>query len=92
MKSILEEFWYGNIDPQVDATRDNKEVKNLLALMDYFQVFELTAKEGCQEIFHFQELPEWQETLISFTDEAVTEKVYIINDGEHETMLLAEDY
>ena len=33
MKSILEEFWYGNIDPQVDATRDNKEVKNLLALM-----------------------------------------------------------
>ena len=33
MKSILEEFWYGNIDPQVDATSDNKEVKNLLALM-----------------------------------------------------------
>ena len=33
MKSILEELWYGNIDPQVDATRDNKEVKNLLALM-----------------------------------------------------------
>lgn len=22
---------------------------------DYFQVFELTAKEGCQEIFHYQE-------------------------------------
>ena len=33
MKSIFEELWYGNIDPQVDATRDNKEVKNLLALM-----------------------------------------------------------
>ena len=33
MKSLLEELWYGNIDPQVDATRDNKEVKNLLALM-----------------------------------------------------------
>jgi hypothetical protein len=59
---------------------------------DYFHVFELTAKEGCQEIFHYQEQPEWQETLISFTDEAVTEKVYIINDGDHETMLLAEDY
>ena len=59
---------------------------------DYFQVFELTAKEGCQEIFHYQEQPPWQETLISFTDEAVTEKVYIIDDGDHETMLLAEDY
>ena len=33
MKSILEEIWYCNIDPQMDATRDNKEVKNLLALM-----------------------------------------------------------
>ncbi len=33
MKSILEEFWYGNIDPQMDATRDNKEAGNLLALM-----------------------------------------------------------
>ena len=33
MKSILEELWYVNIDPQVDSTRDNKEVKNLLALM-----------------------------------------------------------
>jgi len=32
MKSIFEEIWYGNIDPQLDATRDNKEVKNLLSL------------------------------------------------------------
>ena len=32
MKSILEEFWYGNIDHQMDATRDNKEVGNLLSL------------------------------------------------------------
>ncbi len=32
MKSILEEIWYCNIDPQLDATSDNKEVKNLLSL------------------------------------------------------------
>ena len=32
MKSILEELWYCNIDPQIDATRDNNEVKNLLSL------------------------------------------------------------
>lgn len=31
MKSILDELWCGNIDPQVDATRDIKEVKNLLS-------------------------------------------------------------
>ena len=33
MKSILEELWYGNINPQLDATRDDPEIKNLLALM-----------------------------------------------------------
>lgn len=32
MKSILEEIWYCNIDPQMDATRDNKEAGNLLSL------------------------------------------------------------
>ena len=30
---------------------DNTEAEE----RDYFHVFELTAKEGCQEIFHYQE-------------------------------------
>ena len=36
MKSILEELWYGNIDPQVDATRDNatRDLPNLLVCVD----------------------------------------------------------
>lgn len=33
MKSILEELWYGNINPQLDATGDDPEIKNLLELM-----------------------------------------------------------
>lgn len=59
---------------------------------DYFHVFELTERNGLQMIRHFQEEPEWEETAAHHTDSAVTEKVYIIQDDDVVTMLLAEDY
>lgn len=59
---------------------------------DYFHVFELTERNGLQIIRHFQEEPEWEETAAQHTDSAVTEKVYIIQDDDVVTMLLAEDY
>lgn len=33
MPSVIEELWYGNIDPQVQRVEGNKEIKNLLNLM-----------------------------------------------------------
>ena len=33
MKNILEEFWYGNIDPMEQSTEKNQAVKGLLKLM-----------------------------------------------------------
>ena len=33
MKNILEEFWYGNIDPMEQSTGQSKEIKELLKLM-----------------------------------------------------------
>ena len=33
MKNILEEFWYGNIDPMEQSTGNNHAVKELLKLM-----------------------------------------------------------
>lgn len=33
MKNILEEFWYGNIDPMEQSTGKNHAVKELLKLM-----------------------------------------------------------
>ena len=33
MKNILEEFWYGNIDPMEQSTEKNHTVKDLLKLM-----------------------------------------------------------
>ena len=33
MAGVIEELWYGNIDPQVQRVEGNKEIKNLLNLM-----------------------------------------------------------
>ena len=60
---------------------------------DYFQVFELENLNGIQRITHFSEQPEYRmEYLIPTIANPVTAKVYVIDDGDHSTMLLAEEY
>ena len=59
---------------------------------DYFQVFKLEVIDGRQYIRHFSEQPEYsKEYLIDFNN-PVNQKVYVIDDGDHSTMLLAEEY
>ncbi len=60
---------------------------------DYLQVFRLTEQNGLQVIHHTSEQPEYEMTyILSTVTKAITAKVYIIDDGEHCTMLLAEEY
>ena len=60
---------------------------------DYLQVFRLTEQNGLQVIHHTSEQPEYEMTYILPTlTKAVTAKVYLIDDGDHCTMLLAEEY
>ncbi len=60
---------------------------------DYFQVFRLFSLNGIQCIEHEQEQPPFKmEYLLPMIENPVTEKVYIIDDGDHSTMLLAEEY
>ena len=60
---------------------------------DYFQVFEFENLNGIQIITHFSEQPEYRmEYLIPTIATPVTAKVYVIDDGDHSTMLLAEEY
>ena len=33
MRPLLEDFWYGNINPQEQSTENNPEIKHLLNLM-----------------------------------------------------------
>ncbi|MGN1224539.1 MAG: DUF960 domain-containing protein [Ruminococcus sp.] len=60
---------------------------------DDFQVFELEAIHGIQRIHHFSEQPEYDmEYLLPTISNPITTKVYVIDDGDHSTMLLAEEY
>ncbi len=61
--------------------------------MDYLQIFTLNAKNGIQHIIHEQEQPKpfKDEYTFRFPD-CIDEKIYIIDDTDHETMLLSSEY
>ena len=59
---------------------------------DYLQVFRLSLSDGKQKIIHEQEQPEYKKEYLLPLDKPVNEKVYVIDDGDHCTMLLAEEY
>lgn len=59
---------------------------------DYLQIFKLSAVNGKQRIIHEQEVPEFKREYLLNFPETINAKVYIIDDGEHCTMLLAEEY
>ena len=60
--------------------------------LDRLQVFRLTTTEKDVNIRHEQEIPEASMDYFMPVDEAVNAKVYIIDDVDHVTMLLAEEY
>ena len=59
---------------------------------DYLQVFRLSRSGGLQEIEHTQEQPDYKKVICVPAADAIDAKVYIIEDPEHVTMLLAEEY
>ncbi len=59
---------------------------------DGFQVFKLSERSGLQVIEHHQEIPEYRKDYEIKADEIVTAKIFVIDDGTHSTMLLAEEY
>ena len=60
---------------------------------DYLQVFRLSVSDdGNQHIIHEQEVPASSREYDVQTDNPVSAKVYVIDDSDHCTMLLAEEY
>ena len=62
--------------------------------LDYLQVFEFKVENGdSQIILHSQEVPEYvKEHKFPLVDEGVENKVFVIDDGDHCTMLWASEY
>ena len=60
---------------------------------DYLQVFELSEFEGKQKVIHKQEVPEYKKEYIMLADEKpINTKIFVIDDVEVCTMLLASEY
>ena len=60
---------------------------------DYLQVFNLTWNNGKLTIKHSQEIPMYENTVTLDSSHANgEEKIFVIDDGDYSTMLLAEEY
>ena len=66
--------------------------ERLPADRDYLQVFELKPVGSMQSITHMSEEPEYRMEYLIPSDTPITEKLYVIDDGDHSTMLLANEY
>ena len=63
--------------------------------LDYLQVFNIRKYQGKIVIEHTQEVPRYREKyVLDLTDIGINEsiKVFIIDDNDYSTMLLAEEY
>lgn len=72
-----------------------KLVDSLPTERDYLQVFDLYEQNGRQWVRHRAEEPEHcteYEFPYQVATGIVTDKVYIIDDGDHTTMLFADEY
>ena len=67
-------------------------VEHMPAPKDYLQVFELSPSGPMQSIIHRSEEPEYRKVYLLPSDAPITEKVYVIDDGDHSTMLLSSEY
>lgn len=59
---------------------------------DYLQIFELSNECGKQKIVHQQEQPLYEKTLRLEWNTPITAKLYVIDDQDHSTMLLTDEY
>ena len=67
-------------------------VERMPAPKDYLQVFELKPIGCLQSITHSSEEPEYHMKYVIPMEDPIAEKVYIIDDGDHCTMLLSNEY
>ena len=60
---------------------------------DYLQIFKCSMSDKKQKIEHIQEEPEFKKEYLFYTDTPIfVGKIFVIDDGTHSTMLLAEEY
>ncbi len=52
----------------------------------------MSSENGEQKIIHEQEQPDYRKEYIVSADCSIDAKIFVIDAGDHSTMLLAEEY
>lgn len=69
-----------------------RTIQRMKVQKDYLQVFELTVEKSSQFVKHRQEVPPYEETFVAKGASTYIGKIFVIDDGDHSTMMLAEEY
>ena len=84
------------IDVQIFMWKLIEELKDTIGDVDYLQVFTISTvdeSENTIRIIHSQEIPEYKKIWIFKASEPCNEeKIFVIDDESHSTMLLADEY
>lgn len=84
------------IDVQIFMWQLIEELKDTIGDVDYLQVFTISTidkSENTIRIIHSQEVPEYKKIWIFEASEPCNEeKIFVIDDWSHATMLLAKEY
>lgn len=84
------------IDVQMFMWKLIEELKDTIEDVDYLQVFTISTVDEIENkirIIHSQEIPEYKKIWIFKASKPCNdEKIFVIDDGSHSTMLLAEEY
>ncbi|SEH50719.1 protein of unknown function [Ruminococcus flavefaciens] len=59
---------------------------------DYLQIFDFEQVGCMQSITHRSEQPEYCKVYLLPSDKPITQKIYVIDDDDHSTMLLSSEY
>ena len=84
------------IDLQIFMWQLIEELKDTTGDVDYLQVFTISTideSENKVRIIHSQEVPEYKKIwMFKASEHCNDEKIFVIDDGTHSTMLLADEY
>ncbi len=81
-----------SVEVQIFCWKCYERVKQS-GIYDYLQVFELKVTDkGTQRIEHRQEVPEYSRVYQLRVINPINQKIFIIEEGEYVTMLLAKEY
>ena len=73
-----------------------EDLKDTVGEVDYLQVFDISIVDETEKtvrIIHSQEVPQYKKIWIVKSSETCdNEKIFVIDDDTHSTMLLAEEY